>query len=137
MNSEWFSLAMLVAVMGVAFYAMRRFASSQQPSQAALEQLEEKLERLSRDLRFEVVENLRSNRQELSQNLTQFQQTLTEQLSVTQANANAQLQSLGESQSRRLAEVRDTLDRQLLHLDRKSTRLNSSHEWISRMPSSA
>ena len=24
-----------------------------------------------------------------------------------------------------------------LHLDRKSTRLNSSHEWISRMPSSA
>jgi DNA recombination protein RmuC len=116
MDSEWFSLAMLVAVMGVAFYAMRRFASSQQPSQAALEQLEEKLERLSRDLRFEVVENLRSNRQELSQNLTQFQQTLTEQLSLTQANVNAQLQSLGESQSRRMAEVRDTLDRQLLHL---------------------
>ena len=27
--------------------------------------------------------------------------------------------------------------RQLLALDRKSTRLNSSHEWISRMPSSA
>ena len=25
----------------------------------------------------------------------------------------------------------------LVHLDRKSTRLNSSHEWISRMPSSA
>ena len=25
----------------------------------------------------------------------------------------------------------------LNHLDRKSTRLNSSHEWISRMPSSA
>ena len=24
-----------------------------------------------------------------------------------------------------------------IHLDRKSTRLNSSHEWISRMPSSA
>ena len=24
-----------------------------------------------------------------------------------------------------------------LHVDRKSTRLNSSHEWISRMPSSA
>ena len=24
-----------------------------------------------------------------------------------------------------------------LHRDRKSTRLNSSHEWISRMPSSA
>ena len=25
----------------------------------------------------------------------------------------------------------------LRHVDRKSTRLNSSHEWISRMPSSA
>ena len=35
----------------------------------------------------------------------------------------------------------DTLASGLLangvHLDRKSTRLNSSHEWISRMPSSA
>ena len=29
------------------------------------------------------------------------------------------------------------LARAHLHLDRKSTRLNSSHEWISRMPSSA
>ena len=27
--------------------------------------------------------------------------------------------------------------RTFLKLDRKSTRLNSSHEWISRMPSSA
>ena len=26
---------------------------------------------------------------------------------------------------------------EMTHLDRKSTRLNSSHEWISRMPSSA
>ena len=29
------------------------------------------------------------------------------------------------------------LRRNLINLDRKSTRLNSSHEWISRMPSSA
>ena len=29
------------------------------------------------------------------------------------------------------------LPRELVELDRKSTRLNSSHEWISRMPSSA
>ena len=34
---------------------------------------------------------------------------------------------------RRFALVRD----QMHFLDRKSTRLNSSHEWISRMPSSA
>ena len=31
----------------------------------------------------------------------------------------------------------DSLDRWVLVADRKSTRLNSSHEWISRMPSSA
>ena len=35
---------------------------------------------------------------------------------------------------RKLAEVREF---SLEILDRKSTRLNSSHEWISRMPSSA
>ena len=32
---------------------------------------------------------------------------------------------------------RESLDSYSTHLDRKSTRLNSSHEWISRMPSSA
>ena len=30
-----------------------------------------------------------------------------------------------------------TVIQKVLRLDRKSTRLNSSHEWISRMPSSA
>ena len=33
--------------------------------------------------------------------------------------------------------LRDRLGMQNLAIDRKSTRLNSSHEWISRMPSSA
>ena len=32
---------------------------------------------------------------------------------------------------------RDIIERQVRQIDRKSTRLNSSHEWISRMPSSA
>ena len=40
-------------------------------------------------------------------------------------NEKAILQAIAESQSR------------CNILDRKSTRLNSSHEWISRMPSSA
>ena len=31
----------------------------------------------------------------------------------------------------------DILEAENIKLDRKSTRLNSSHEWISRMPSSA
>ena len=33
--------------------------------------------------------------------------------------------------------IAQMLNRGKLVLDRKSTRLNSSHEWISRMPSSA
>ena len=36
-----------------------------------------------------------------------------------------------------VAGARSADGRQLLDRDRKSTRLNSSHEWISRMPSSA
>ena len=39
--------------------------------------------------------------------------------------------------SRNLAVVEDFTSRLDLLPDRKSTRLNSSHEWISRMPSSA
>ena len=36
-----------------------------------------------------------------------------------------------------LMAVRENVLEYLKTLDRKSTRLNSSHEWISRMPSSA
>ena len=37
-----------------------------------------------------------------------------------------------------ILDVRDIISRfEELEADRKSTRLNSSHEWISRMPSSA
>ena len=39
--------------------------------------------------------------------------------------------------SRHLIDAGGKRLRPLLTLDRKSTRLNSSHEWISRMPSSA
>ena len=72
--------------------------------------------RISRDMRYEVSENLRANRQEMSQNMTQFQQTLTEQLALMQTHLNAQLQTLSEGNTRRMTEVRDTLDRQLQHL---------------------
>ena len=43
---------------------------------------------------------------------------------------------LPQSLDRQPRESRDQLDR-VLHLDRKSTRLNSSHSSVSRMPSSA
>ena len=43
----------------------------------------------------------------------------------------------GEDMGRRLHTARSRNDQVATDVDRKSTRLNSSHEWISRMPSSA
>ena len=116
MNTDWTYVIVLAGVIGAALYAMRRFSNAPAQGNQAMEQLEEKLERISRDMRFEVSENLRANRQEMSQSMAQFQQTLTEQLSLMQANLNAQLQTLGEGNTRRMAEVRETLDRQLQNL---------------------
>jgi DNA recombination protein RmuC len=121
MNSEWTYPIVLGIIIGAALYIMRRFANQPSASGQALEQLEEKLERLSRDMRFEVTENLRGNRQEMSQSMAQFQQTLTEQLSLMQTNLNTQLQSLAEGNTRRMAEVRETLDRQLTSLQQTNT----------------
>jgi DNA recombination protein RmuC len=103
--------------MGGVVFVMRRLAGTP-PAQNnhAIEQLEEKLERVSRDMRFEITENLRGNRQEMSQSMAQFQQTLTEQIGLMQTQLNAQLQTLGEGNLRRMAEVRETLDRQLQNL---------------------
>ena len=60
---------------------------------------------------------------------------LFEKLGVSVSSLEARLQ---ESVSK-LAKVRGAAQSQLSQelRDRKSTRLNSSHEWISRMPSSA
>jgi DNA recombination protein RmuC len=117
MSNDWVLLFMLAAGLGGIVFVMRRFAGAP-PAQSnyAIEQLEEKLERVSRDMRFEISENLRGNRQEMSQSMAQFQQTLTEQLALMQTNLNAQLQTLGEGNTRRMAEVRETLDKQLQNL---------------------
>ncbi len=121
MNSEWTYPIVLASIIGVALYVMRRFSGQPDTSSQAQQQLEEKLERLSRDMRFEVTESLRGNRQEMSQSMAQFQQTLTEQLSLMQTNLNTQLQSLAEGNTRRMAEVRETLDRQLTSLQQTNT----------------
>ena len=121
MNSDWTYPIVLAIIIGVALYIMRRFSHQPEPSGQAQQQLEEKLERLSRDMRFEVSESLRGNRQEMSQSMAQFQQTLTEQLSLMQANLNTQLQSLSEGNARRMAEVRETLDKQLTNLQQANT----------------
>jgi len=117
MSNDWVLLIMLAAGMGGVVFVMRRLAGTP-PAQNnhAIEQLEEKLERVSRDMRFEITENLRGNRQEMSQSMAQFQQTLTEQIGLMQTQLNAQLQTLGEGNLRRMAEVRETLDRQLQNL---------------------
>ena len=116
MSNDWVLLFMLAAGLGGIVFVMRRFAGTPPQNNHAIEQLEEKLERVSRDMRFEISENLRGNRQEMSQSMAQFQQTLTEQLALMQTNLNAQLQTLGEGNTRRMAEVRETLDRQLQNL---------------------
>ena len=121
MNSEGTYPIVLAIIIGVALYVMRRFSGQPDTSSQAQQQLEEKLERLSRDMRFEVTESLRGNRQEMSQSMAQFQQTLTEQLSLMQTNLNTQLQSLAEGNTRRMAEVRETLDRQLTSLQQTNT----------------
>ena len=64
MNTDWTYVIVLAGVIGAALYAMRRFSNAPAQGNQAMEQLEEKLERISRDMRFEVSENLRANRQE-------------------------------------------------------------------------
>jgi DNA recombination protein RmuC len=96
-------------------FLMRRMSTKPQvPNEFVL--LEEKMDRLGKELRYDIMEASRNDRQELSQSLAQFQQTLTEQLALMQANMNSQLLALGEGNTRRMAEVRETLDQQLQHM---------------------
>ena len=116
MSNDWVLLFLFAAGLGGVVFVMRRLAGPPPQNNHGIEQLEEKLERVSRDMRYEISENLRGNRQEMSQSMAQFQQTLTEQLALMQTHLNSQMQTLGEANTRRMAEVRETLDRQLNHL---------------------
>jgi len=111
-DSNWLIIGVLAVLFGAAMYLMRRMSTRPEPPNA-LVQLEEKMDRLGKELRYDIMEASRNDRQELSQSLTQFQQTLTEQLALMQANMNSQLMALGEGNTRRMAEVRETLDQQL------------------------
>lgn len=106
--------------------------------QGALLAQAERLERLDRDLRHEIMESSRGARQELTHSLASFQQTLVlqgaeatrtqnaqidafgQQLALMQKSLsdtlNSQLSGLSESNARRISEVRQTLETQLAQL---------------------
>ena len=95
-------------------------------------------EKTERELRREILENGRTNRQELGTTFATFQQTLLQQSlgAITAQNAQidafgqqlallqktlsdtltTQLQSVSESNARRMGEVRETLEKQLAQL---------------------
>lgn len=117
-DTNWLVIGIMAALFSAAMYLMRRMSSktTEPPNELAL--LEEKLDRMGKELRYEINEASRNDRQELSRNMAQLQQTLTEQLALMQGTLNNQMQALGEGNARRMAEVRDTLDQQLQQLQK-------------------
>ena len=115
-DTNWLIIGVMAVLFSAAMYLMRRMSSKTNEAPNELAQLEDKLDRLGKELRYDINEASRNDRQELSHNLAQFQQTLTEQLALMQANLNTQLLALGEGNTRRMAEVRETLDQQLQHM---------------------
>ncbi len=100
-------------------------------------------DKTERELRREILENGRANRQELGATFATFQQTLLQQSlgAITAQNAqidafgqqlallqktlsdtlSTQLQSVSESNARRMGEVRETLEKQLAQLQATNT----------------
>ena len=114
-TDNWMVAAVVVAALLI-MAIFRRYAAKASSQEDPLLKLDEKLERLERELRYAISESSRTDRQELSQNMAQLQQTLTEQLALIQTTLNTQLLALGEGNARRMGEVRDTLDKQLQQL---------------------
>jgi DNA recombination protein RmuC len=107
-------------------------------TQTALQAHADRLDRLERDLRHEIVESSRTSRQELMHSLASFQQTLVQQGAEATRTQNAQIDAFGqqlalmqkslsdtlnlqltglsESNARRISEVRQTLETQLAQL---------------------
>ena len=95
-------------------------------------------DKTEREVRREILDNSRANRQELSTTFATFQQTLTQQSAEAIRTQNTQidafgqqlallqktlsdtlvmqLQSVSESNARRMGEVRETLEKQLAQL---------------------
>jgi DNA recombination protein RmuC len=116
-TDNWIVAAVVVAALLI-MAIFRRYAGKAATQEDPLLKLDDKLERLERELRYAISESSRTDRQELSHSMAQLQQTLTEQLTLMQGTLNTQLQALGEGNARRMGEVRDTLDQQLQQLQK-------------------
>ncbi len=119
-----------------------RASQDRQQMLALMQAQAERIDRLERELRREVSESARGQRQEVTQTLATFQDTLLKQGAETTRTQNAQidafaqqlvqlrgtlgdtltqqLQALSEANARRLGEVRATLEAQLNQLQQSN-----------------
>ncbi|GAB3189298.1 DNA recombination protein RmuC [Hydrogenophaga aquatica] len=147
----WLALLAVVQLVFIAWLAWRVQAGSAEPAEATearqrmlglLQSQAERIDRLESELRREVSESARGQRQEVTQTLATFQDTLLKQGAETTRTQNAQidafaqqlvqlrgtlgdtltqqLQALSEANARRLGEVRATLEAQLNQLQQSN-----------------
>jgi DNA recombination protein RmuC len=130
---------LLVFTVVLAMILMRRHSQNklQQQREAHLPDAwtVDRLDRLERSLRHDIIESQRGSRQELNQNLQAFQQSQVEQLSQLQRQLsdtlNQQLLALSEQNARRLSEMRTTLDEQLRQLQTNNdTKLDDMRKTV-------
>jgi len=136
----WILAALAVANLALVVMLVLRKPPSSDPSRVELLAASERLER---ELRREISESSRGSRTELMQTLATFQEAVVKQSAEATRTQNVQidafaqqltllqktlsdtlsiqLQSLGESNARRIAEVRATLDAQLAQLQQTNT----------------
>ncbi|MSQ56267.1 MAG: DNA recombination protein RmuC [Limnohabitans sp.] len=115
MNAETWIMPLAI-VGGLLAYLMVMRRSQQKDSAfdpAQFQTLYEKLDRMEKELRYELTEAQRAGRVELQQNLAQFQKAQVDQLKSMGDTLHLQLNTLSESNARRMSEVRTTLDMQL------------------------
>ncbi len=132
----------LLAGLGLLNLGLIVFLLLRKPADDGKQELIAASERVEREVRREIAESSRADRQELTQALGQFQQNLTQQSGEAVRTQNAQidafaqqlalmqktladtlatqLQALGESNARRLSEVRATLETQLAQLQQSN-----------------
>ncbi|MCY7369321.1 MAG: DNA recombination protein RmuC [Polaromonas sp.] len=138
---DWLIPGLLVAVL-LLLVCLMLWLMLRKPDRSAQVELLKGLaaghEKTERELRREIADNARTNRQELAGTLTSFQQALVgqgaeairtqnaqldafaQQLTLLQKTLSdtlvTQLQSLSDSNARRMVEVRETLETQLTQL---------------------